>query len=143
MVSVRRRVVGVRPSSFRGGGYKVICSHLNNGEDFFTFEPKDYDLIISNPPFSKKDAVIKRLYELGKPFAILLPIQSLQSKERFNYWRQGLELLCFNERIGYHTNDNFNETAEGNHFASAYFCKDFLPDKLMFRKLNKYSKALK
>ena len=82
MVSVRRRVVGVRPSSFRGGGYKVICSHLNNGEDFFTFEPKDYDLIISNPPFSKKDAVIKRLYELGKPFAILLPIQSLQSKER-------------------------------------------------------------
>lgn len=131
--------------TFKSNGFNVIYSHLNNGQDFFSFEPNrgGYDYIISNPPFSKKDKVIKRLYELGKPFAILLPIQSLQSKERFTYWSRGLELLCFDERVGFHTNGNFDKTAEGNHFASVYFCKDFLPEKLVFRKLNKYQKKLK
>ena len=59
-------------------GNKVISSHLNEGLDFFNYEPYYYDIIISNPPFSIKDAVLKRLYELNKPFAILLPMNSLQ-----------------------------------------------------------------
>lgn len=128
---------------FRENGYSVVCSHIKNGEDFFEFEPSEYDVIISNPPFSLKDKVIERLYTLNKPFAILLPIQSLQSNERYKYWSQGLELLCFNERIGYHTNGNFKNTAEGNHFASAYFCRNVLPERLMFRKLKKYQRELK
>lgn len=129
--------------TFRKNGNKVICSHIFDNKDFFEYEPKEYDLIISNPPFSKKDKIIKRLYELNKPFAILLPIQSLQSNSRYEYWKQGVELLCFNDRIGYHTNGNFEHTAEGNHFASAYFCRNFLPEKLMFRKLNKKQRKLK
>ena len=126
-----------------GGGWNVICSHIEEGKDFFTFQPEHFDIIVSNPPFSKKDKIIKRLYELGKPFAILLPIQALQSKTRFDFWTQGLELLCFNERIGFHTGDNFERSAEGNHFASAYFCRNILPEKLVLRKLNKYQQRLK
>jgi hypothetical protein len=42
----------------------------------------EFDCIVSNPPFTLKDKILKKLYEIGKPFAVLLPIQSLQSKDR-------------------------------------------------------------
>ena len=42
--------------TFKEKGYNVIYSSIQTGEDFFEYEPKEhYDLIISNPPFSKKD----------------------------------------------------------------------------------------
>ena len=47
---------------FTENGYKVIRSSLAEGQDFFTYEPDEhYDIIISNPPFSKKDKVLKLL----------------------------------------------------------------------------------
>ena len=33
-------------------GHKVIYSHIDLGQDFFEYEPSEYDYIISNPPFS-------------------------------------------------------------------------------------------
>lgn len=69
---------------FQQEGYNVIATHIDNGQNFFYYEPDEsYDFIISNPPFSIKDDVIKRLYELNKPYAILLPIPSLQGQKRF------------------------------------------------------------
>ncbi len=57
---------------------KVIYTHIDNGENFFYYEPEEnYDLIISNPPFSCKDDVLKRLWELDKPYAMLLPVPTL------------------------------------------------------------------
>lgn len=130
--------------TFREKGYDVILSNLVNNQDFFTYVPsKNFDIIISNPPFSKKDKVLDRLYALKKPFAILLPIASIQAQDRFVNFRKGLELLAFDKRIDYHTRGDFQNYRKGNHFASGYFCKDFLPEKLMFRELNKYSKPLK
>jgi hypothetical protein len=36
----------------RENGNKVICSHINTGQDFFEYEPEEkWDVIISNPPF--------------------------------------------------------------------------------------------
>ena len=124
-------------------GYKVINTNLSNGQDFFKYEPQEWDILVSNPPFSKKDEVLKRCYELGKPFMILLPIQSLQSEKRYKYLSEGCELLCFDKRIDYHTNNNFKTYTKGNHFASIYFCRDVLPNQLVFRKLNKYERGLK
>ena len=59
-------------------GNKVLFSHIEEGKNFFFYEPEEYDCIVSNPPFSLKDEVLKRLYELDKPYAMLLPIPSLQ-----------------------------------------------------------------
>ena len=60
---------------FSEHGYNIIRSSLKDGKDFFQYEPKEhYDVIISNPPFSKKDLILKRLNDLHKPFAILLPV---------------------------------------------------------------------
>jgi len=121
--------------------FTIIFSSIREGYDFFKFEPKHYDVIISNPPFSKKDLVLKRLQELGKPFAILLPLNSLQGQARFPHLK-GIEILSFDKRIGYHHNFNFNETKESNFFASAYFCKNILPEKLIIEELTKYTRPL-
>jgi len=132
------------PRTFAENGYSVIRSSLKEGQNFFIYEPSDdYDVIISNPPYSKKDKVIARLYELGKPFAMLLPVTAIQGKARFKAFRHGLELLVFDGRIDYHTQGNFKESKSGIHFGSAYFCRGILPDKLTFREIRKYQRPLK
>lgn len=65
-------------------GYRVVRSSLAEGQDFFEYEPEHWDLIVSNPPFSIKDKVLERLYSFNKPFAVLLPLNSLQGKQDIN-----------------------------------------------------------
>ena len=123
-------------------GNKVICSHLNDGLDFFNYEPYHYDIIISNPPFSIKDAVLERLYKLNKPFAILLPMNSLQGVKRFQYFKNGIQLLAFDQRIGFHNKNDIINPIEGSPFASAYFCRNLLPRDLIIEHIDKYSEPL-
>jgi len=123
-------------------GNKVIYTHIDDGKDFFKFEPDEYDAIISNPPFSKKDRVLKRLYQLNKPFAVLLPMNSLQGKARYEYFKNGIQLLAFDQRVGFHNIDNLERPVEGTPFASAYFCRNILPKDLIIEQLKKYYKPL-
>lgn len=117
-------------------GFEVIYSHIDEGEDFFEYEPPVYDCIVSNPPFSIKDKILKRLYDLGRPFAVILPQNALQSIDRVNmYIKYGLEYLGFDRRINYYTKGELNMWKPTNHFASAYFCKDVLPKNFILEKL--------
>ena len=128
--------------SFTSGGYSTIRSHIDEGQDFFEYQPDEYDVIISNPPFSIKDKILKKLYELDKPFAILLPLNSLQGKSRFRYFEKGIQLLTFDQRIGYHNQSSMDIAIEGSPFASAYFCRDVLPKDLIIEHLEKYERSL-
>ena len=58
-------------------GFKVVYSHIDYGQDFFTYEPEQWDVIISNPPYKGKRAFWERCLALGKPFALLLPVHIL------------------------------------------------------------------
>ena len=79
----------------------MIRSSLAEGKDFLEYEPDEpYDVIITNVPFSLKDKILKRLDELGKPFAILLPLNSLQGQTRYEVFSHGIQLLAFDKRIG-------------------------------------------
>ena len=115
-------------------GNKVIATHIFNGQDFFEYEPEEYDIIISNPPFSIKDKILKRLNELNKPYAILLPLPTLQGQKRFNDL-QNTQALIFDKRINFFKNKETKEIQKGVAFASIYICKDFLPKDLIFAKL--------
>lgn len=115
-------------------GYTVIATHINNGQDFFDYEPEQYDLIISNPPFSLKDKILKRLNELNKPFAMLLPLPTLQGQKRFQYLK-GCQALIFDKRINYYKNKETKEIQRGVAFASIYICKDILNNDLIFEEL--------
>lgn len=119
----------------RAAGHKVIVSHIDNGENFFEYEPKEYyDYIISNPPFSIKDDILKRLFELKKPYAMLLPLPVLQGQKRFPYIKN-CEALIFDKRINYYKDIEKKEIQKGVSFASIYLCKDFLPESLIFEEL--------
>ena len=116
-------------------GYKVIATHINNGQDFFDYEPEEwYDFIVSNPPFSLKDKVLKRLNELNKPFAMLLPLPTLQGQKRFQYLKD-CQALIFDKRINYYKNKETKEIQRGVAFASIYICKDILNNDLIFEEL--------
>jgi len=87
--------------------------------------------------------VLRRLYEIGKPFAILLPLNSLQGVSRFEFFKQGIQLLSFDKRIGFHSPDNMEEFKKGASFATIYFCRDILPRDLIVEELTEYQKPLK
>lgn len=121
---------------FRKAGYKVIASHIDEDKNFFYYEPEEeYDCIISNPPFSLKDDIIKRLWELDKPYAILLPIPALQGQKRFPYMKD-CQALLFDKRINYFTTPERKEIQKGVSFGSFYLCRNFLPKDLIFEELN-------
>lgn len=116
---------------------KVIYTHIDNGENFFYYEPdEDYDIIISNPPFSCKDMVLKRLSELNKPYAMLLPIPTLQGQARFPYLKD-IQYLGFDKRINYYKDISMTKTQDGVSFGSCYLCKDFLPKDLIIEELKR------
>ena len=64
---------------------KINENIIHNDEDFYTYQPKDYDLIIDNPPFSVMPTIMKRLFEIDKPFLIIMPISKLRTKYSRKY----------------------------------------------------------
>lgn len=115
----------------REEGFKVIRSSLSDGRDFFKYKPDEpYDVIISTPPFSRKDEVLRRLDELGKPFAILLPLNSLQGKLRFDVFKNGIQLLSFDQRVGFHTSKSMAEPIGGQSVCFCVFLPKFLAERL-------------
>ena len=128
--------------TFTENGYQVIRSSLTDGQDFFEYEPEKWDIIVSNPPFSIKDKVLERLYSFNKPFAVLLPLNSLQGKTRYKYFKDGIQILSFDARICYHNKEHMDSVVKGSPFATAYFCKDLLPKDLIIEKLITYERPL-
>lgn len=121
--------------SLRKHGFYVVHTHISDGNDFFRFDYKkiEFDCIVSNPPFSLKDKVFGRLYAINKPFAVLLPQNALQSVYRTKLFiKYGLEYLGFDKRASFYTANNLETLSLCNHFASGYFCKNVLPEKLIF-----------
>lgn len=123
-------------------GYEVERSSLSEGKDFFKYQPENWDILVSNPPFSKKNEVLKRAFSFGKPFALLLPVNSIQGKARHKIFNNEIQMLSFDARVDYHTRQNMQCTTKGNHFGSAYFCRNLLPTKLELRQLVKYDRPL-
>lgn len=113
-------------------GKHVISSHIERNENFFTYKPDEYwDMIVTNPPYSIKDEFLARAYELGRPFAMLLPVESLGGQARFKlYKKYGLEILVLDKRVEFSNQKN-------PYFSVAWFCHYVLPEKLIFREIDK------
>ena len=114
-----------------GGGYKVISTNKEDF-DFLTDTPDfDFDMIITNPPYSLKDEFIQKCYEYKKPFCLLLPITSLEGKRRGDMFREnGIELIVFDKRVVF-------LEKKGNWFNTSWFCWKVLNKELNFEELKK------
>lgn len=105
--------------AFQQQGYKVVASDIHSGRDFLEYEPEQYDCIITNPPFSHKQAFLERAYMLGKPFAFLLPLTTFETEKRQLFFRYlGLEVILFDKRINFETPSG---NGSGSWFATAWF----------------------
>lgn len=91
-------------NAMREQGYTVIASDITQGEDFFETD-RECDIVISNPPYSCSEEVIARLYELKKPFALLLPITHLGGKRRQQMYREngGVSVIMLGGRLNFLT----------------------------------------
>ena len=75
-------------------GKEVVATHILGGYDFLKYTPEfKYDMIITNPPYSNKDDFIARCVELGKPWALLLPLDSLCGKRRYELYKSGVGVI--------------------------------------------------
>jgi hypothetical protein len=123
---------------FKQRGNDVIYSHKNENKDFFEYQPDKWDIIVSNPPYSIKNKVLKRCYELGKSFALLLPLTTLEGVERNKLFRQyGIQVLVLDKRINFLDYMKRGKNNSGNWFNSSYFCWKLLPKDLMFKEIKK------
>ena len=117
---------------FIKNGYEVIKTHKKNF-DFLNDTPNfEYDVIITNPPYSLKDEFLKKCFELRKPFAMLLPITTLEGVTRGGLFRKnGIQLIVFDRRI------NFLKQKKSNWFNTSWFCWNLLTKDLIFEEIKK------
>lgn len=121
--------------AIRGRGLNCITTDIERGQDFLTWDPsawnERWDAIITNPPYSIKDAWLARCYELGKPFALLLPLTALEGQKRQAlYRRHGLQVILMPKRVNFQTP---NDRGSSAWFATGWFCGFMgLPSDLLF-----------
>jgi len=112
----------------------VVYSHIDNGKDFFDFEPTEWDIMISNPPFTNKRKYFERALSFNKPFALIMtntwlndsaPVQLFHDKE--------LQLLMFDMRMQFISPDNRDNSKIT--FSSSYYCWNFLPKQIIMKQI--------
>lgn len=109
------------------------------GGDFFQCVPPACDYIISNPPYSVKGQVLQRLFDIGKPFAMLVGVVGLfESQERFEMFRENeFEIMYFNRRVAYFQSYQDPKPSLNPPFSSVYVCHKMLPEKMVFEEIEK------
>lgn len=116
--------------SLTGAGWSVVGTDIKTGADFFGIQPPDgTTAIVTNPPYSRKEDWIKRSYALGLPFALLLPLESLQPYgEHFD--RHGVEVLVLRKRVKFEVGVTGQKSLPT--FPVGWFCWRLLPKPLMW-----------
>jgi len=121
----------------RAAGNKVIASHIDDGKDFYNYEPKEHwDVMISNPPFTGKRKIFERALELNKPFALIMSntwLNDAAPKQVFA--EKDLQLLMFDKRMEFIQADG--KVNNKITFSSSYFCYNFLPKQIVMCTLEK------
>lgn len=115
---------------------KVVYSHIDNGQDFFSYEPENWDIIISNSPFTNKRKYFERALSFNKPFALIMSntwLNDTAPKQLFKY--KELQLLLFDKRMKFVNN---GIVANKITFSSSYYCWNFLPKQIIIEKLREF-----
>lgn len=91
-------------------GYQVHSTDIQHGDvfDFFTYTPAMHvDYHITNPPYSLKYKWLQRSFELGIPFALLLPSDTICAAtfarmfEKYNEEPWRIEVISPKRRFNY------------------------------------------
>ena len=113
---------------------EVVYSHIKNGQDFFTYEPNEWDVIVSNPPFTNKRKYFEKALSFNKPFALIMSNTWLNDAAPKQLFREkDLQLLMFDKRMKFISPDGRDNNKIT--FSSSYYCWNFLPKQIIMREL--------
>ena len=114
---------------------KVIRSHLESGQDFFDYEPEEWDMIVSNPPFTDKRKFFERALSFNKPFALIMTNTWLNDSAPKQLFKdKDIQLLMFDKRMKFVSPDGRDN--DKITFSSSYYCWNFLPKQIIMEELN-------
>lgn len=118
---------------FDAGFDHVYASDMLTGENFLEYEPDlQWDCIVTNPPYSLKYEFLERCYSLGKPFALLVPVEMLGSgKSQMLMQQHGFEIMLLSRRIDFKM-PNAGWAGAGAQFPTLWLCWQLLPRPVMF-----------
>ena len=114
---------------------KVVTSHKWTGQDFFNYEPDEWDVIISNPPFTNKRKYFERALSFDKPFALIMTNTWLNDSAPKQLFKdKDLQLLMFDKRMKFVSPDGRDN--DKITFSSSYYCYNFLPKQIVMEELD-------
>ena len=116
--------------------HNVIYSHLSYKEDFFQWEPMiEWDMIISNPPFTNKRKYFERALSFNKPFALIMTNTWLNDSAPMKLFKdKDLQLLMFDKRMKFNSPDGRPNNKIT--FSSSYYCYNMLPKQIIMEELD-------
>ena len=118
-------------------GYYVFPTDIQRGQNYFEYEPPfQYDIEVTNVPFSCKIAWMVKALERGKPFALLMPSDTRFTAGGSSLVRQhGIELLSPIQRIDFKMPNKGWGDEEGDstaQFHASWWCRGLdLGDKIV------------
>lgn len=115
---------GLSGKYLREMGYNVI----HNDECFYeNYDKHEYDIIVSNPPFSSKKKVFNKLKEINKPFIMIVPVSTITKQFfRNNFKDDDITILIPNKRLQF---SKKGEELSRNWFDTLFICYKLNLDK--------------
>ena len=98
------------------------CKNVIHEDIDFFKNNFNYDLIISNPPFSKKKEILKKLYDIDKPFIILAPCMLLSYKYFQDNFKNKIQIIIPSKRISFKHICWRDNKKYSPPFSTFYFC---------------------
>jgi hypothetical protein len=126
----------------------VIGTDLKYGNNFFDYELETtWDAIVTNPPYSIKFKWLERCYTLGKPFALLVPLETIGAlSAQVLLEKYGFEMMLLNSRVDFFT-PNKGWDGKGSQFPCIWLTWNILPEKIIFADIKdekaEFKKSLK
>lgn len=123
-------------------GHDVVGSDILQGCNFFEHEPEHWDCLVTNPPYSIKYQWLERCYALGKPFALLLPVETLGAQRaQALFIEHGVQIILFDKRVNFKM-PNVGWEGSSAQFPTAWFTWGLdLETQIVFAKLGAESTA--
>lgn len=122
--------------------FRIIYGDILININYFEREIINYDVEITNPPFSLKYLWLADAYSRNKPFCLLLPVETIGSgtaQKLFDNY--GIQVIYMSPRVDFRMpnkkwvwlDDNGKIRHSSSQFPTAWFCwKMNLPKDIMF-----------
>lgn len=137
---------GLLVEALRSHGFEVIDGDILTGQNYFLYEPPNYQVQITNPSYTTKHFWFERAAELGKPFGLLVPVESIGTARFQRVIKQhgikNFQLLLLDKRVNFKMpykgfeGDGWKSAAQ---FPVMWLCYKLLPELIVYGELPKES----